>query len=88
MMYTGPNLKRIEMKDIVITSRRIRTELIILAVCFLISCCLNVYAIIAYGGEWSELFTSIGFVSTFTAITYLMLMVFRIAIRLLSNLKK
>lgn len=76
------------MKDIVITSRRIRTELIMLAVCFLISCCLNVYAIIAYGGKWSELLTSIGFVLTFTALVYLLLTVFRIAFRLLSTHKQ
>lgn len=58
------------MKDIIITRRRQRTEILTLLVCFVIAFGLNVYAIIAYGGQWSELFWSLGFVIAATAFLY------------------
>ena len=58
------------MKDIIITRRRQRTEILTLLVCFVIAFGLNVYAIIAYGGQWSELFWSLGFVVATTVLLY------------------
>lgn len=58
------------MKDIHISGHRIWTELRIMLVCFLVSVCLNVYAIIYYKGSWSELFTSILYVLMATAVLY------------------
>ncbi len=65
------------MKDIVITKKRQKIELITLAVCFVIAFALNIYAIIAYGGKWDELFWSLGFVVTATFIIYIMWSVLR-----------
>lgn len=53
-----------------IPSRRIRTELISLLVCFLIALGLNVYAIAHYGSPLSELWTSILYVLMATVVLY------------------
>lgn len=58
------------MKDIIITGRRVRTELITLLVCFVIAFGLNVYAIATYDGKWSELFWSLGFVVAAAGVLY------------------
>lgn len=67
-----------------VSSRRIRTELLSLLVCFLIAIGLNVYAIMHYGSPLSELWTSILYVLMATAVLYavwilLRLLVFGIA---------
>ncbi|MBQ8047309.1 MAG: hypothetical protein IJ196_05225 [Prevotella sp.] len=59
------------MKDIIINRRRQRLELLALLVCFVIAFGLNVYAIIAYDGKWSELFWSLGFVVATTIVLYI-----------------
>ena len=53
-----------------IPSRRIRTELLSLFVCFMIAVGLNVYAIIHYGSPISELWTSILYVLEATVVLY------------------
>ena len=53
-----------------IPSRRIRTELLSLLVCFMIAVGLNVYAIIHYGSPISELWTSILYVLEATVVLY------------------
>lgn len=58
------------MKDIIITSKRQRTELWTILVCFLMAFALNVYAIISYDGQWNELFWSLGFVAATTVLLY------------------
>jgi hypothetical protein len=58
------------MPNIYISHRRIRIELISLAVCFLIATALNVYAIIHYKSPVSELWTSILYVLMATAFLY------------------
>ncbi len=59
------------MKDITITKKRQKKELLTLAVCFVVAFCLNIYAIAAYGGNWNELFWSLGFVVTAAVVIYL-----------------
>ncbi len=66
------------MKDIIITKKRQKIELITLSVCFIIAFALNIYAIIEYNGKWNELFWSLGFVITATFIIYIMWTVLRI----------
>lgn len=58
------------MKDITITVKRQKTELITFLVCFLVAFGLNVYAIIVFDGKWKELFLSIGFVLSTTVVFY------------------
>ena len=50
------------MKDIVITSRRIKKELYILLGCFALACILNVISIILFQTTWLEVFTQFGYV--------------------------
>ena len=39
------------MKDIIITRKRQKTELLVLLVCFVVACLTNLYAIFSYGGK-------------------------------------
>ena len=50
------------MKDIVITSKRIRKERNAYLLCFVGACLINVAAIIGYGRPWIELVSQIGYV--------------------------
>lgn len=81
------------MKDINITVSRHRqkVELLSLLVCFVIAFALNVYAIIAYDGKWSELFWSLGFVVATTAFLYAVWIIVRLIfhfVRLVLKRKK
>jgi NADH:ubiquinone oxidoreductase subunit K len=58
------------MKDIVFTSKRQRTELILLVVCFLVSFLMNVYAIVAFNTEWKELYTQLLWVLAIAVLLY------------------
>ena len=58
------------MPNIYISHRRIRVELVSLAVCFLIATGLNIDAIIHYKSPFSELWTSILYVLMATAFFY------------------
>lgn len=58
------------MKDIVISSRRQRRELWILAASFAVANILNIWAIRSYGAPLSEIYTSIFYVLVFTAALY------------------
>lgn len=79
------------MKDIIITRKRQKTELLVLFACFVIACLANLYAILTYDGKLSELFTSLGYVLVFTAALYVAFSVLRLivaAIRMLIRKKK
>lgn len=54
----------------VITIADIVREVIVFAVCLLAAFGINVYAIVHYQTEWSELYTEIGFVLTIALIIY------------------
>lgn len=58
------------MKDLIITRKRQITELLTILACVVISIALNVYAIIEYDGQWSQLMTSFFYVLTFAAVLY------------------
>lgn len=74
------------MKDIIITKQRQKTELITILVCFILAFSLNLYAVIAYDGKWTEIFTCIGFMLMTTAILYAVWTVVRIAVYLIKKL--
>jgi len=65
------------MKDITITSSRIKKELYIFLILFFIAFLMNVYAIIVYGGAWAELFTQLHFVLVLALIFYLLVVLTR-----------
>lgn len=80
------------MKDLVITSKRIKKEFYIFLACFVIAFIINVVAVTTYKTPWSEIFTQIGYVIIITALLYLLSAfargVIRVFLLLLSFRKK
>lgn len=70
------------MKDIIISAKRIKTELITLAVCFLIAFAANVGAVIAYKSPAIEMLTSLHYVLIATVVLYVFVAVIRIILAL------
>ena len=68
------------MKDIVISSRHIKRELWIFLACVVVMELVNVYAIVDYGGKWSELVMSLGFVVAAAVVAYIVVAVVRLII--------
>ena len=68
------------MKDILITKHRIKTELYVLLGCIVAMELLNAYAIVQKGGEWSELFFSLGYVCAAAVVLYVVLAVVRLLV--------
>ncbi len=65
------------MKDITISGKRIKTELIWLMGCFVAALIFNVYAIIRYQTSWAEFFTSLHVVVILALLFYMLLLFFR-----------
>ena len=74
------------MKDIVITSKQQKAELLWLAVCFMGAVLLNIVSIIWFHTNWSEAYTQILWVLLFTCILYALSVGIRIAIFLFKRL--
>lgn len=68
------------MKDLTITAKQIRRELILLLVCFVIAEGVNIFSMIKYETPWTEFFTQIGFVLIITAALYIILIAIRVLI--------
>ena len=68
------------MKDIIISAKRIKTELITLAVCFLIAFSGNVGAVIAYKSPAIEILSSLHYVLIATVVLYILWSFVRILI--------
>lgn len=68
------------MKDLVISGKNIRRELLILLGCFIVGMLTNVGAIIAYDRPFTEFFSQIGFVIVFSLILYFVLWVVRLVV--------
>jgi len=60
------------MKDLVITSKRVKKEFCIFSVCFVIAFIINVIAVTTYKTPWSEVFTQIGYVIIIAILLYLL----------------
>lgn len=76
------------MNDILITSKRIKKELITLLVCFIIGFLVNIGAIIYYKSAVVEILTSLPYVLIFTGIIYLVWSLLRLIKGLLFKNKK
>jgi TRAP-type C4-dicarboxylate transport system permease small subunit len=76
------------MKDIIITPRKLKRELFIWLLCLVAAIGLNVYSIIYYNTNWSELYTHLGYVVAISIVIYLILWVFRGLFLLVRKLKK
>ena len=68
------------MKDRVISSKHIRRELWIFLGCIVAMELVNVYAIVDYGGKWSELVMSLGFVVAAAVVAYAVVAVVRLIV--------
>lgn len=66
------------MKDIIITSKRLKKEIYILSTCFIIAFLINIFSIIAFKTPWYEIFTQIGYVLVITLISYLLVAIVRV----------
>ena len=58
------------MKEIILTPKRQKRELLTLLVCLAIAFCLNIYAVVAYKSPAWEIVTSLGYVVVFAAVLY------------------
>ena len=58
------------MKDIILSTRRQKTELLTWLVCFVIANLVNLGAILSYDAPLLELVTSIGYVTVFSIVMY------------------
>ena len=74
------------MKDLIITSKQQKAELIWLAASFLGAVLLNVFSIIGYKTNWSEIYTQILWVLLITCILYALSVGIRFAIYLIKRL--
>lgn len=68
------------MKDIVITTKRIRKERNSYIISFILAFIVNIIAIIIYDRPWTELFSQIGFVVAISIAFYIILWIPRLLI--------
>lgn len=74
------------MKDTIITGRRKRIELWTLLTCFALAQGVNLYAILTCQTSWSELLTSLGYVTLFALVLYALWSLLRLLACLLLRL--
>lgn len=76
------------MKDIVIKSKQIKRELYIALAAFAIAIMLNIYAILKYKTQWTELFSQLGYVLALSVVIYLLALVVRLVVLAIRKLLK
>jgi len=74
------------MKDLVISSNKLKKEILFFAVCFVAAFIINIIAVIIYKTPWYEMFTQIGYVLVITLVIYFMVILFRVIILLIKKL--
>ncbi len=70
------------MNDIILKGNTVKRELVIFLISIVFAFGVNIYAIIAYKTEWSELFTSLGFVAIIALVFYVVVGIVRILINI------
>lgn len=66
------------MKDIIITSKKIKRERNIYILCFVLAFIINIIAIIVYTRPWVEMFSQIGYVFVISLFIYFILWIPRL----------
>lgn len=66
------------MKDLVIKGKRMKTELTLFAVLFLLATGVNVFAIATRGTAWKELYTQLHIVFLLAGFFYVVILAFRL----------
>ena len=72
-----PYINQRKMNDTIITGRTKRREILLACGCFLVAFLINVYSIIRYRTEWTEIFTQIGYVTIIATSIYAVTWVIR-----------
>lgn len=70
------------MKDLVISGKRVKTELLIALGCFICAVLINIICIIVYHSQWHEIFTQIGFTVLVAIVLYVLLLLIRLLVLL------
>lgn len=65
------------MKDLVITSKRLKKEIYVLSTCFILAFLINISSIVTFRTPWYEMFTQLGYVVVITFILYLLVAIIR-----------
>lgn len=68
------------MKDLVISGKRVKTELLIALGCFVCAMLINIICIIVYHSQWHEIFSQIGFTVLVAVILYVLLLLIRLLV--------
>ncbi len=68
------------MKDLVISGKRVKTELLIALGCFVCAVLINIICIIVYHSQWHEIFSQIGFTVLVAVILYVLLLLIRLLV--------
>ena len=76
------------MKDIIITSKKVKRELYILLGCFVVAVLINISAIVYYNTFWRELITQIGYEIVIAVSLYLVILIIRLVFKLMLLLFK
>jgi 1,4-dihydroxy-2-naphthoate octaprenyltransferase len=76
------------MKNIVITPKQIKRELLIWLAAFVVAIALNIYAIIKYKTQWVELASQLGYVLALSVVFYLFALAVRLVFYTLKRLLK
>jgi hypothetical protein len=74
------------MKDLFITSRRLKKEMYIISDCFITAFLINIFSIVTFKTPWYEMFTQIGYVVVITFILYLLVAMIRAVVFLIKKL--
>lgn len=73
------------MEELVITKKRLKKEILIFAICFLIAFAINIIAIIYFKTPWYEIFTQIGYVLIILLLFYLTVIFVRFIVYLIKK---
>ena len=68
------------MKDLVISGKKVKRELLIALGCFICAVLINIVCIIVYRSQWHEIFTQIGFTVFIAVVLYVLLVIIRLII--------
>jgi len=74
------------MKDLVISSKRLKKEILIIAICFIVASIINIISVIIYKTPWYEIFTQIGYVLVITLVIYFMVILIRAIVLLIKKM--
>jgi len=71
------------MRDITITSKRIKRELIVLLGCLLTAIIINIAAIINYQTSWWEILTQLGYEIVIMFVLYFIILMIRLIVQII-----